>query len=83
MKLPGHRQGDRTAYIKQNLCADISKKNAKSSKAKKSSKSSAAKSTDDTPKTQEQPAAEPQKAATPEDVVEEVKGGQANDEVIF
>ena len=76
-------QGDRIAYIKQNLCADISKKNAKSSKAKKSSKSSAAKSTDDTPITKEQPAAKPQKAATPEDVVEEVKGGQANDEVIF
>lgn len=76
-------QGDRTAYIKKNLCADITKKKTKSSKTKKSSKSSAPKSTDDTPITKEQPAAKPQKAATPEDVVEEVKGGQANDEVIF
>lgn len=73
-------QGDRIAYIKQNLCTDITKKKTKSSKTKKSS---APKSTDDTPITKEQPAAKPQKAATPEDVVEEVKGGLANDEVIF
>ncbi|SHK33400.1 SH3 domain-containing protein [Xylanibacter ruminicola] len=74
---------NRIAYIKQSLCTDISKKNTKSSKTKKSSKSSAAKNTGDTPKNQEQPAVKPQKAATPEDVVEEVKGGQADDEVIF
>jgi hypothetical protein len=75
--------GDRTAYIKKSLCADITKKGTKSKKTKKTSNTSAAKNTDETPIVNEQPSAKPKKAATPEDVVEEVKGGRTDDDVIF
>ena len=75
--------GDRTAYIKKNLCADITNKGTKSKKTKKTSNTSAAKNTDEAPIVKEQPSAKPKKAATPEDVVEEVKGGRADDDVIF